>query len=375
MLTIQIVPKLFPAVDGVGDYALSLAHQLRQDFEIETHFLVGDPNWSGEKEIDGFKISQVTAQTSQNLVSTLTGIGTAPSIVLQYVGGGYAKRACPTWLVNGLARYQADRTNCKLVTMFHETYGSGPPYYGQDPPWISAFWLAPLQRNIAGRLASLSHGCITSRAHFKEQLNHLTHRQETSIAVAPVFSNVGEAQQISTLKNRQPILAVFGGNRSRSRVYEQFAAEIRAACQLLEIEKIYDIGPSTGLDLTAVGNVPVVCLGEKTVLEIGKILLNSRAGILNYHPEFLAKSGMYAAYSAYGVMPIVVSSNVVRVDGRDGLHAREHYWPMVAVSANNLAPVKLNLAVAQTIASNAATWYRSHNLSAHAQIFANAIRS
>lgn len=367
MLAIQIVPRLSPPVDGVGDYALSLARQLER-FQIKTHFLVADPNWSGDREIDGFKISHLTHQTSADLLSTLNDIGaTASAIVLQYVGGGYAKRACPTWLVDGLERYQSSHPANKLVTMFHETYGSGPPYYGADPPWISAFWLAPLQKNIAARLTQLSTACITSREHFREQLIRLTRGQQNSISVAPVFSNVGEALQLSSLKNRQATLVLFGGRLSRSRVYEQFLDGIQATCQVLEIEKIYDIGPPTGLNITAFGNVPVITLGEKTVAEIGDILISSRAGILNYHPEFLAKSGMYAAYSAYGSIPIVASTNIVRIDNRDGLRAGEHYWAIDRVREG------LNLEVGQTISSNVYNWYQSHNLLAHTRLFAKAI--
>jgi hypothetical protein len=37
----QIIPRLPPAIDGVGDYALSLARQLRHDYDIDTHFIIG----------------------------------------------------------------------------------------------------------------------------------------------------------------------------------------------------------------------------------------------------------------------------------------------------------------------------------------------
>ena len=368
MLIIQIVPNLPPAVDGVGDYALSLAYQLRQDFSIETHFIVGNPNFLGSEQFDGFNISQITEHTSTALFSLLKDISAnASSVVLQYVGCGYARRGCPLWLVKGLERYKAAYPNKKLVTMFHETYGSGPPYYGEDPPWISAFWLSPLQKNIASRLVILSNHCITSREKFRDQLHYQTRGQKFPISVVPVFSNVGEAQNLFPLKQRLPILAVFGSRNTRSRVYKQFPDALRNACRMLEIEKIYDIGPLTGLDLTKFGNVPVVSMGEQTVSEIGKVLLSTRAGILNYHPEFLAKSGVYAAYSAYGLMPIVVSANTVQVDGMDGLHAKKHYWAINGVAES------LSLEVGKTIANNAYTWYQTHKLAMQAQIFAKQI--
>jgi hypothetical protein len=369
MIVVQIIPRLSPPVDGVGDYALQLAHQLNKDFSIKTHFLIGDPNWLGGQEVDGFKISKVAEQTSEKLLSTLNDIDSETfPIILHYVGTGYARRGCPFWLVDGLAQYQAGSPR-ELVTMFHETYGSGPPYYGADPPWISAFWLAPFQKRIASRLVLMSSSCVTSRKHFCSQLKHLIHGYRRDFSIAPVFSNVGEAANCPAIKDRQPILVLFGGSRSRARVYEEFSAGICNTCKILEIEKIYDIGPSTNLNITEYNNVPVVTLGEKTTVEIGEILLSSRAGMLNYHPEFLAKSGMYAAYSAYGLIPIVASTNTVKVEDMDGLRAGEHYWMIDSITS------KLNLEIGQTVSSNAYTWYQSHNLSVHAQIFANSIRS
>jgi hypothetical protein len=370
MLTIQIVPRLLPSVDGVGDYALSLAHRLDQDFNIKTHFLVGDPNWPGDQEVAGFKASQLARQTSESLLATLQELGAAPSsIILQYVGCGYARRGCPTWLVEGLAKYQAAFPGTKLVTMFHETYGSGPPYYGADPPWISAFWLAPLQKKIASHLTRLSKSCVTSREHFRDQLNHLTGEPENLISLAPVFSNVGEAPQFLPLRERQPIMVLFGMSLSRARVYQQFLDEIRNACEMLKIEEIYDIGAPTGLDITHVGTVPIVSLGEIAASEISEIFLRARAGILSYHPDFLAKSGMYAAYSAYGLIPIVASSNISKMNKMDGLHEGEQYWKIDPVTQG------LDLEVGEQIASNAFDWYQSHNLSAHTRIFADAIRT
>jgi len=42
-MIIQIIPKLPPAINGLGDYALNLAGQLK-DYKIKTHFVVCDPD-------------------------------------------------------------------------------------------------------------------------------------------------------------------------------------------------------------------------------------------------------------------------------------------------------------------------------------------
>ena len=100
---ISIVPRLPKAIDGVGDYALNLARQLRKDFNIQTQFIVGNPEWKGELEIEGFSISQVIDSNSNQLTALLECDRTSP-VLLHYVGYGYAKRGCPVWLVDGIQR-------------------------------------------------------------------------------------------------------------------------------------------------------------------------------------------------------------------------------------------------------------------------------
>ena len=52
---ISILPRLPPSIDSVGDYALNLARQLRKDFNIQTYFIVGNPQCHGAEEVEGFK--------------------------------------------------------------------------------------------------------------------------------------------------------------------------------------------------------------------------------------------------------------------------------------------------------------------------------
>lgn len=68
----SIVPRLPPAIDGVGDYALNLARQLRKDFNIQTHFIVGDTTSTSSAEIEGFSVSQVSDRSPDALVNLLS---------------------------------------------------------------------------------------------------------------------------------------------------------------------------------------------------------------------------------------------------------------------------------------------------------------
>ena len=356
MQVTALVTRLPPALDGVGDYALNLAHRLRKDFGIKTHFVVCTPTWTGATEIEGFRVTQVSDCSVNSLLSVLPSEEFSSSIVLlHYVNYGYAKRGCPVWLVDGLQRWKAFGTNRSVVTMFHETYAFGPP-------WASSFWLSPLQRNLAARLARLSDCCLTSRQGYAERLQELSRGKHTQIPILPVFSNIGEPKQVPLLIERNRRIVVFGSPSNRLRVYQESWAELELTCKLLKIEEIWDIGSTTGLSLATVNGVPVVELGKQSAAEISVFLLNSLAGFFNYTPEYLAKSTIFAAYCAHGLLPIShVSSDLTT----DGIIDGKHYW----IPGNNTEELN-SVAQLQAIADHAHAWYQTHNLSVQAKTFA-----
>ncbi len=361
MPVISIIPRLPPAIDGVGDYALNLALQLRKDFSIETHFLVGDPTWTGAKQIEGFQIAQVKSCFASSLLSLLPCDRQNPTpVLLHYVNYGYAKRGCPVWLVDGLQRWQATSVNRFLVTMFHEIYASGPP-------WASSFWLSPLQRNLATRLAQISDRCLTSTQDYAKLLYELSLGKQTQIPTLPVFSNIGEPEQVPPLAERHRRVVVFGSPSNRLRVYRESLAELDLTCQLLGIEEIWDVGPSASLTLSTVNGVPIVKLGSRSAVEISNFLLNSLVGFFDYPSNYLtkstylAKSTIFAAYGAHGVLPVSARCTI----SVDGIEAGKHYWIPKSHTTGWKELVKL-----QAIADKAHAWYQTHKLSVQAKTFA-----
>jgi len=354
MFIFQVVPRLPPAIDGLGDYALNLARQLRQDFDIATHFLVGDPTWTGNHEIEGFLISQVTERSANSLLSLLP--SGKSTVLLHYVGYGYATRGCPFWLIDGLQRWRTANANHHLVTMFHELYASGLP-------WTSAFWLSPWQRNLVARLARLSDHAITSKQLYADILHKLSQNKHTNISTIPVFSNIGEPKNLLPLAKRKRRLVVFGGRNRRLRIYQHSLAVLSRTCKMLKIKEVVDIGAATGLTLSPVNGVPIVEMGQRPASVISTILSNSLAGFLDYSPDFLAKSTIFAAYCAHGMLPVNTCCTNLPVDG---IESRKHYW-----IPDEQATKLQNNRELQAIADNAYTWYQSHDLTAQAKIVAN----
>jgi hypothetical protein len=340
----------------VGDYALNLSRQLRQDFGIETHFLVGDSTWTGATHMEGFPISKVTEHSATALLSLLpSNPQPIATVFLHYVGYGYAKRGCPVWLVEALERWKANTANSRLVTMFHEIYASGQP-------WTSAFWLSQLQKNLATRLAQLSDSCLTSKELYADILYELSQGKQSQIPTLPVFSNIGEPESVPSLAERDRRLVVFGSRGNRLQVYQQSLAELSFTCQQLGIEQIWDIGPSTGLTLSAVDGVPVLEMGKLPAAEISAILLNSLVGFFDYPTDFLGKSTMFAAYCAHGLLPVSARCSPKPVDG---IEAGKYYW-----FPDGQAKGLKNVSEVQAIADNARAWYQTHTLSVQAKTFA-----
>jgi hypothetical protein len=357
MLVTTVITGLPPAIDGVGDYALNLALQLRKDFDIETHFVVGNPKWIGATQIEGFTITQVSECSANSLLSLLPSDGFSPTpLLLHYVNYGYAKRGCPVWLVDGLQRWQAARVNRSVVTMFHEVYAFG------RPPWTSSFWLSPVQRNLAARLAQLSDRCLTSRQDYAKLLYEFSRGKQTQIPSLPVFSGIGEPEQVLPLRERDRRIVVFGSPSNRLRVYRESLAELELTCQRLGISEIWDVGSSITLPSSTVNGVPLVEMGQQSAAEISSILSNSLAGFFNYNPEYLAKSTIFAAYCAHGLLP--VSHQYINLEV-DGIIAGKHFWAAEDKTENITLHSQL-----QAIADNAHAWYQSHNLSVQAKTFA-----
>lgn len=355
-----IVPRLPPAIDGVGDYALTLAQQLRQDFKIETHFIVGDPSWSGDREISGFSVSQVATRSIDALLTIFKqNPRISQNILVNYVPHGYAKRACPEWLVTGLKIWKQQHKQVTLTTMFHELYVT------DGVPWKSDFWLSPVQKNLAIRLARLSDHCLTSCPIYVETLKTFRQNHHTPVTLLSIPSNVGEPQHRPLLKDRDRTLLIFGQTVSKKRAY-QSSDKLRLACQVLGIEEIIDIGPKTGLDVSGlISGVRIREVGEQSVEQIQALLLRSIAGFLSYPATHLAKSGVFAAYCSHGLLPI---NDQTQTLSGDNLISDEHYWCPNSITS-------LSEDRSQEIAHIACDWYYRHAWSIQALTFAKLMQN
>jgi hypothetical protein len=350
----SIVPRFFPVIDGIGDYALAHARLLREASCMETRFIVADPDWQGPNNVEGFQVTHLARRFTSDLIGVLPKTPDY-TVVLHYGGYGYAKRGCPAWLVAALERWRKETGERSLVTIFHELYATGLP-------WTSAFWLSPLQKNLTSRLARLSDQSLTSLEANARTLTAMSGHGDGRTHHLPVFSSIGEPQSPPALKDRRRRLVVFGTRGRRIEVYRRSMSDLNRICAALGIEEVLDIGqPIDGSFLKDLA-VRSSVAGLLPSAEVSELLLDSIAGVIDYPAAVLGKSTIFAAYCSHRVIPIVATH--VEASPADGLHANSTYW------LTDARTEELNLDEGQAVADRALDWYRQHNLSNHAKLLA-----
>ncbi len=395
----QIVSRLPPAIDGVGDYAFLLAKQLRAAHDIHTRFVVCDPTWKNAETLkpeilksaigstvklqpsvfslqpstmlDGFPVYQLRERSAAELLRVLSQPGMPQTVLLQYVGYGYEKRGCPVWLVNALREWKnAEKLKTKklksvsgcqhfsvsdfmgvsaqprLIAMFHELYAFGPP-------WRSSFWTSPIQQWLAARLCRAADTCVTNLKRYARWLAAQERRFAKQIVTIPVFSNVGELSRFCPLTSRSPTMVIFGSPRWTKALLGEHRIATLTCCRNLGLEQIVTVGSPVGTAPTDLR----VAVRERGVLQadkVAEIMASSRVGMMDYFPGYLAKSGVFAAYAAFGLIPLLPRSNPSELDGCENGHT----YLLPDQIATGMPPLKL-----QKVADNARTWYEGHRLS------------
>lgn len=349
MNIIQITPRLPPAIDGLGDYALKLADGLLK-YGIVTQFLTCPQGGKSVSVINDFPVVELPTQSTTAFLDSLP--KNIDKIILHYSEYPYEQKyGTPFWLLEALEIAKRQQ-QVQLLVMFHEF-----PYFTLRR---KTFYLFPFQSLIAWRIAKIADIVFTnnsvSQATLARGLNHFV----TSI---PVFSNIGEPEHIPLLQLRNRRLLVFGTPGRRARIYQRSTAMLVNTCRLLGIEEICDVGPPLNLNISQIKGVRLVEMGEKTAHEISNLMLDSLAGISYSNDNIkLTKSGVFAGYCAHGVVPVITQAKSSQADG---LKVGTNF-----LFAGNQAK-SIDIESLQTIADLALMWYKNHSLSKSVELFAS----
>lgn len=267
-------------------------------------------------------------------------------LYLQYSGYGYAKRGAPLWMLRYL---QARRPEIKRFgVFFHELYATGPV-------WGSAFWLSPWQRHIAAALVALADFWVTNRHHASCWLSRYS--RAVPAATLPVCSNVGESQGYAA--HRHKIAVVFGSAARRRNTYMATGDPLFEWAARNQVE-LHDIGPSmeaTDTEMTAIlARHEVICHGRLAEQQIHELFSKAMFGILACSIQYVEKSGVFAAYCAHGMAPILISPDYFF---NDAVCAGSEYLSSDAFNHD------LNQSDIDAVARAAWGWYQNHSITAH----------
>lgn len=348
MEVLQLCPRLPPAIDGIGDYAVALANGLQQH-DLHTHFMTFR---QGNEAVGSFPIRELPTDSPQAFVDAIP--SNIQALLLHYSDYPYDPQSgAPYWLVDALKAMQHQRS-LPLLIVFHEF----PSFY----LFKKTFYRFPWQQQVAWNLAKLANGIVTNNGVTKTLL---AKRLQQPILNLPVFSNIGELSHPIPLTQRKKRLVIFGTAGRRARIYQRSRAMLMNCCQRLGIEEICDIGPSLALEQSDISGIPLIQKGEQSAAAISQLLSDSLAGMV-YSTDNgrLAKSGVFATYCAHGLVPIVTQEQSALMDG---LQAQTHFL-FAGLPAQSLSMERL-----QAIAQAAHQWYNQHNQTNTVKAFASAL--
>ena len=274
-------------------------------------------------------------------------------VVLHYVGYGYQKRGCPSWLISGIERWKRALRGACLLTMFHELYAK------PGPLWSSSFWNSSLQRRLAVRLARCTNRCRTNRTKLALEIGRMVRAHNGQTKALPVFSNLGEPEPVLPLQRRNSQAVFFGGLGRGLKDMTSGRKVLEQAFSSLSLDGMLGFGKSSRPPAQL--HSALTHLSDSGPDRISEELSASRVGILDYFDGELAKSGIFAAYCAHGLTPVLTVSSASQ---SDGLEPGRHY--LVASELNGRA----SLTVQQEVADAARAWYSGHNLRRTARVFA-----
>jgi hypothetical protein len=358
---IQLVPGLAPALNGVGDFSLTVAKALREGFGITTHFVVCSPSWAGPAEIDGFAASAAPRRDAHALASVLERACRADAArvaLLQLSPYGFDANGAPGWLARALEAWKAVSPERRLLTYFHELFAT-------SVPWRKGFWLSGLQRRATARIARASDALTTNLAQSAAWLAGVAQRG-APVEALPVVSGIGETAALPA--TRSPRMVVWGSASAKSAIYGQHAALLAALVREAGIDAVADVGSPTPAMPAAIAGARVGAMGVAAPERIRELLASSALGVLSYPPALLGKSSIFAAFAAHALPALVLDGGRAPVDSRDGLARGVHV--LTREDALTTAPAAL-----RALGEAAHEWYARHDAHHHAAHLARLIES
>lgn len=328
---VHIAPTLPPAVNGLGDFCHILADNLEKMGYRHNSFLVRHKPPGVNRNVIPFEVNDF----EQKLLKS-----GAEIVILHYVNYAYSRIGLPFYIVSALKAFKR-KAGARIVVFFHELYASS------NSMLKLPFYTSHLQKKLVRELCTTSDAVLTSCSIYVDRLEKLDPELKLDTVCTGIFSNIPDHLYNSCFQKEKGSLVVFGSLARRNGVYG--SAGFSRMLDQLGISKIYDIGPGS-IELSYHG-VEVNVLGRLEREPIAHYLNKAWYGALNYVPGLLAKSGIFSAYTAFGVIPV----NMREAQGplNDGLVEGVNYFSFAGIENAVQDPWAARTAVL--------TWYRQRS--------------
>jgi hypothetical protein len=183
-----------------------------------------------------------------------------------------------------------------------------------------------------------------------------------------VFSNVGEPGRGLHPFERAATAVVFGLAGVEERLFGIYRSQLERIVTAFGIESVLDVGPRLSSPPRTLAGVPVISKGALPAAAVSKLLQQARFAFIAYPVDVIGKSGVFAAYAAHGVVPIVLS-DADRLTSLDGLRPNRHFIDGLQF---NSGAETCDLV---SIQGELFDWYASHALPAQADCLAKLVRA
>lgn len=358
MRLLHIVPRVPPAVCGVGDYAWNLAGALEAHEGIPSALLSAGTTWTDPGPGTHHPCHRLPRPDAAALTAWLrTHTQPGDALLLHLSPYGYQKRALPFWLARAWERAACELQHLRRATYFHELFASGPPT-------TSAFWLQPLQKAVLRRIARVTGVRLTNREPYARWLD-LAAPADAPTRVTPVFSNLGELAAPPPLVERAPEMVLFASANHSGTSTPELVSRAAESARRLGLTRLHVIGAKEPLPQGQAG-MGITTHGYLTAEAASELLSRCRAGYTAYTPAYLGKSGLFACFASHGLAVVVESREQELPDGL------AHERNLLAEAFLSTAPSAERL---QTLASALHAWYQPHSVRATAAQVATLLRT
>ena len=214
------------------------------------------------------------------------------AILLEFTPLSYSQIGLPWQLLVQLVTWRI--RSCRVVTYFHEVpFTNGHTWKRQAA--------VLLQRCFCMLLAALSNEVVANQHNALGWLSSLHGGQKATFL--PSCSNIGESKQAPKPSARANQVVIFGSPGKRRHAHS-LILESGGYRKIFGADaRILDIGEP--LELHPLLQSEVECFGPLEPKAVLQNLLESKYGLFYSEPAQFSKSGIFGAYCAAGVVPII----------------------------------------------------------------------